>query len=236
MNKLDGNDLSRRKFIHSGVKAAIGSVIVGPNLFTKEAAAKPLFLPWLKWTGREAFAAGIGWLVNQLLDRAFPYFGNDQKAAEKLANELDVQKVDPKPTDDISHNKYASPYIIKNTRHYFDAEYSKSFGYYVGLNHYLRFDKEVALPNFKDLSTPEIKLIARFHEASEYKKILYPSSQRQRPGYDHYVDYKRICNEQEVNPDSLELEYVRLFGDGSDLYTACGVKEKKTGDKHLVLL
>ena len=236
-HKLDGNDLSRREFIRSGSKAATGIMIAPLVLSTKKVAANPLPLPWLAWAGRRAFAAGIDWLVNQLLDRAFPDFGNDQKVAEELANELDVQRiVNPKPTDDGFHNKYASPYAIMNRSYYFDAKYSKRFGYYVELNLYLRSDKEVPLLDSRDLSTPEIKLIARFHEASEYKKILYPCGQRQRPVYDHYVDYKIICDQQEVNPNSFELEYVRPFGDGSDSYTACSVKQKKIGDTFLVIL
>lgn len=144
-----------------------------------------------------------------------------------------MQKVDPKPTNDIFHNKYASPYLIKNPRYYFDAEYSKRFGYYVELNLYLRSDKEVPLPDFKDLSTPEIKRIA--YEAPRYETILYPCGQRQRPVRDHDADYKITCDRYNVNPNRLELEYVRPFGDESGTYTAYGVKSKKNGNKDLLI-
>ena len=83
--------ISRRALLHWGGAAAIVLMNDPLALFKQQAVASPI-LPWLAWTGRAALAGGISWLVGRALDRWFPDFGNNHKAAEKLADELNLKR------------------------------------------------------------------------------------------------------------------------------------------------
>ena len=224
---FDFKDFSRREFIRLGVMTTTVMTITPIALFTQEAKASPTWLPWLFWTGRPAFAAAISWLVNRALDKAFPE--NDPEVADKL----NVQVITPRSTNDSFHNIHADPYIVANPRYNFDTEYSKKCRYYIELNRYLRSDEENPIADFKDLSTSEIKRLA--YEDKYYKNILFPCGLRERPNRDHYAGYRSTCNAYKVDPDLLELEYVRPFNDGRDSCLTYGVKSRQTGRKDLLI-
>ena len=190
-------------------------------------------LAWIAWTGRAALAGGISWLVGRVLDRRFPDFGNNRKAGEKLADELNVKKVSLGPTADSFHNRYASPYAVMNRKYHFDSYYSNEFGFYVQLNPYLRADDDTPLADFKDLSIAEIKRIASEEDYRE--TILFPCNQRSRPVSEDYVGYTRTCQKYKVEPEDLKLEYVRPFSNGIDSYPAYGVKSKRSKQKDLLI-
>lgn len=228
------NDISRRQFIHKGGIAAIGITISPFALFTSRAEAN--LLPWLAWTGRAAFAAGISWLINRLLDRTFPTFPNylyNHNDAEKLADRLKVEKRNPKPTPDRFHNSHASQYAITNENYHFDAKYSRRCGHHVELNRCLCSGGTVPLPKFSDLSTPEIKLIARVKQ--NCGTILYPCGKRQRPSYTESNGYKNICRKYGIKHNRPKLEYVRHFSDGCNIYLVHGVKSNNKRNKPLFI-
>ena len=231
--EFDDNPIARREFLRKGGMTAIALTIAPSVLFTQDAQANPL--AWLAWTGRATLAGAISWLVGRTLDIKFPNFGTSIKAGNKLARELNVRKVKPNPTKaDTFHNSHASPYAVLNSNYGFNPRYSERYKYFVGLDRYPRSDTDNPLPAFKDLSAPEIKRIAQ--EENFYGTILFPCGQRQRPNRNDYAGYSRTCNESyNTDPDLMELEYVRPFNDGTNLYASYGVKSKKTGDKDLLI-
>ena len=230
--KFDNNPLFRREFLRKGGTTAIILAIAPSVLFTQDAEANPM--AWLAWIGRAAFAGAISWFVDQTLDIVFPHFGNSLKGGNKLARELNVEKIDPKPTaEDKFHNLHASPYVSLNPHYSFKPKYSERYDYFVELDRYLRSDADDPLPEFKDLSTPEIKRIAR--EEDFYNTILFPCGQRKPPVLDDYAGYYETCDEYNTDPNLMEIEYVRPFNDGTDSYASYGVKSKRTGQKDLLI-
>ncbi len=224
---FDLDAFSRRKFLRLGAMTTTVMTILPIALFTQEAKAGSILFPWIAWTGRQAFAAGISWLVNRVLDKIF------LEDDPKIADRLDVRSITPRPTGDSFHDSHADPYAVMNSHYHFDAEYSSEFEYYVELSAYLRFDKANPIADSKDLSTLEIKRLAK--EVKYYRTILFPCGLRERPSKDHRDGYHSTCTEYNVHPDLLELEYVRPFNDGRDLYSAYGVKIIKTGEKDLLI-
>ena len=172
---LPADTLSRRRFLYWGGATALTWAISPLDLFNQQAMANPV-LSGLAWTGRTMFAELISWFVGRVLDRRFPDFGKDPKAGEKLANELNVKKITPTPTEDNFHNRYASPYAVMNPDYHFDSTYSNEFKYYVELNSYLRSDDDKLIADFKNLSTPEIQRIA--DEKLPSRTILFPCGRR----------------------------------------------------------
>ena len=230
--KFDNNPLPRREFLRKGGTATAILAIAPSLLFTQDAEANPM--AWLAWIGRAGVAGAISWFVNHVLDMEFPHFGSSFKGANKLARELNVKKINPKPTVEHNfHNSHASPYACLNPRYSFKPKYSERYKYFVGLDRYLRSDEGDPLPDFKDLSTPEIKRIAR--EEDFYNTVLFPCGQRQPVEPGDYAGYYETCNEYNTDPNLMEVEYVRPFNDGTHSYTAYGVKSKKTGQKDLLI-
>ena len=231
--KFDDDPVSRREFLRKGGTTAIVLTLAPSVLFTQDAEANPI--TWLAWTGKAAFAGGISWLIGRVLDIRFPNFGRSLKAGNKLAKELGVQIVEPKPTKtDRFHNSHASPYAVLSPKYRFKPKYSERYEYFVGLDRYLRSDADNPLPDFKDLSTPEIKRIAK--EEDYYDTILFPCGQRKLPVRGDYAGYKRTSEEYyNTDPDLMQLEYVRPFNDGTDSYLSYGVKSKRTGEKDLLI-
>ena len=230
--KLDNNPLFRREFLRKGGTTAIMLAIAPSVLFTQDAEANPL--AWLAWLGRAAFAGGISWFVDRTLDIVFPHFGDSLKGGNKLARELNVKKMEPKPTaENKFHNSHASPYVSLNPNYSFEPKYSDRYDYFVELDQYLRSDTDNPLPEFKDLSTPELKRIAR--EEDFYETILFPCGQRTAPVSNDYAGYHATCDEYNTDPNLMELEYVRPFNDGVHSYASYGVKSKKTGQKDLLI-
>ena len=216
------NPISRREFLYRGGATALVVASAPLAVFTQQSVANPV-LPWLAWTGRIALAEGISWLVNRVLDRTFPDFGNNRKAAERLADELNVKKVDRKPTADRFHNRYASRYGVMNRAYRFDSDYSNKFAYYVQLNPYLRSDNNTPLAAYTDLSIPEIQGIAR--EENCYGTILSPSGERRRPRHEDHVGFRSTCRRKyRIDPNRVKLEYVRTFKARFCPYPAYGVK------------
>lgn len=222
-NTREGNLLSRRDFLLRSSTSALILAVAPSFLLSKNAEAN--VLPWLMWTGRAAFAGGVSWLVGKVLDRVFPHFGNDPEAPNKIVKALDVQRIDPKPTGDAFHNSYGSPYAVMNPNYRFASQHSNDYNYYVALDNYLRADEEKVIPDFKDLSTPEIKRLA--YEEKRYKTILFPCGQRETPISADIPGYRDTCAVYDVDPNKLNLEYVRPFGDAdNNSYTAYGVEAK----------
>lgn len=237
-NGYFNDDISRREFIHKiGIAATCITITTTPfALFPRNAEANPL--SWLLWTGRTAFAAGIGWLVRRLLDRAFPPFPNysylyNRNAANKLADRLKVNKENPKPTTDRFHNRHASQYAITNENYHFDAKFSRRCGHHVELNRCLCFCRSVPLPKYSDLSTPEIKFIARAEQNCGI--ILSPCGKRQRPSYTERNDYNNICRQRRIEHNRPKLEYVRHFSDGCHIYPIYAVKNNNKVNKPLFI-
>ncbi len=225
--------ISRREFLHQSGATAIVLVGAPLALFNQSAVANPIF-PWLALAGRAAAAAAISWLVKRVLNRSFPYFGNTPKAAEKLADELNLEKVSPRPTANRFHNRYASPYAVMNQKYHFDSDYSNKFGAYVQLNRYLRSGDDTPLANFKDLSLPEIERIALVEDCSG--RILLPTSRRRQKHHSDYVGFRNTCKRYCLDPNHrrLKFEYVRYFNDQHHIiYPSYGVKIN--GRRHLLI-
>ena len=231
--KLDNNPLFRREFLRKGGTTAIMLAIAPSVLFTRDAEANPL--AFLAWVGKAAFAGAIGWFIDRTLDIVLPHFGDSLKGGNQLARELNVEERDPKPTAEYEfHNSHASPYVSLNPNYSFKPKYSDRYDYFVELDQYLRSDTDDPLPEFKDLSTPELKRIAR--EEDYYNTILFPCGPRERPVSNDYAGYSATChNEYNINPNLMELEYVRPFNDGTHSYASYGVKSKRTGQKDLLI-
>lgn len=216
------NSLSRREALRVGLAVTVSGILI-PTLppFSSDAQAHPL--GWLAWTGRTAFAAGIAWLVNRVLDKRYP----------SHPDTLGVKSIAPTPTADHFHNSQAEPYVVTNARYNFRDEYSPGFGYYMGVNGYLRSNKTDPIPEIKDLATHEVKRIAK--EESNYDTLLFPCGKRERPTQLDLVGYQDTCDEYRVDPDRLKLDYVRPFNDGQQQYLAYGVTSRRTGEKDLLV-
>lgn len=211
---------SRREVIRIGFAAVASGILVLPP-FSSEARANPL--AWLGWTGRTAFAAGIAWLVNRVLDKRFP----------TDPDRLGIRSVSPTPTTDRFHNSHADPYVVTNPRYNFKDEYSRDYRYYVGVSSYLRSNKTDPIPEIKDLATNEIKRIA--WEESRHGTLLFPCGKRERPVQSDLSGYRNTCIEYGVDPARLKLDYVRPFNDGNDAFVAYGITSNRTGQKDLLI-
>ena len=231
--KFNDDPLFRREFLRKSGTTAIMLAIVPSVLFTQDAEANPM--AWLAQRGKAAFAGALSWFVNRTLDIVFPHFGNNLKGGNKLAKELDVKELDPNPTvEDEFHNQHASPYVCLNPQYSFKPRHSERYNYFVELDRYLRSDTDNPLPEFKDLSTPEIKRIAQ--EEDYYGTVLFPCGQRRPPVIEDNPRYTETCwREYDTDPNLMELEYVRPFNDGIHSYASYGVKSKRTGEKDLLI-
>lgn len=184
------NNISRRTFLRYGSATVIGASIAPLTLWIPKADAAAPF--WLFGIGKGAASAAIGWLVKQLLeryvaphldslfdlfdDRKYRDFETNPHTADRLAKKLRIKEVNPKPTNNAFHNRYASPYAIKDRVYHFNSTYSKKCCAFMELNHYLRLGKERQIPDFTDLSIDEIKVIAYIEQ--KCRIMLIPSGKR----------------------------------------------------------
>ena len=145
--------ISRRCFIRQVGAVGTISAITPTMLFTQCSISNSM--SWQNWPSdtQEAFVEAVAWLVEHTLDRLFPNFGKGIDAALKLAKELAVKKVSPKPTPDDFHNSHSSRYVVTNEKYQFDAQRSTKFNCYIKLDEYARAGD---LNMLLDLSTAEI--------------------------------------------------------------------------------
>ena len=223
--------ISRRCFIRQVGAVGTISAITPTMLFTQCSISNSM--SWQNWPSdtQEAFVEAVAWLVEHTLDRLFPNFGKGIDAALKLAKELAVKKVSPKPTPDDFHNSHSSRYVVTNEKYQFDAQRSTKFNCYIKLDEYARAGD---LNMLLDLSTAEIMRLR--YELEPYDRILFPTSERIKDQPTDYIGFSQTSeNKYKTSPRLLNLEYVRDFSDGTKKYKAYGVKSRRTGQSDLLI-
>ncbi len=180
--------VSRRQALGLGAAAAGGLAFGWP---AEPAAANVWAL-----AARAAFAAAVGWLVERLLDRAFP------RDPELLAVRVAPS---PQPSLDTFHNRWAEPLIIENPQYRISSTYSDRGGCYVGVGPHIRAGRADGTLAYGDLNTPELERCR-----DEFQGLLSPAGRRE-PLSPSDARLTTVCRKYDRNPNEFRVDYVRPF-------------------------
>lgn len=180
--------VSRRKALGLGATAA-GALAFGWP-------AEPASANVWALAARAAFAAAVGWLVERLLDRAFP------RDPELLAVRVAPS---PQPSPDAFHNRWAEPLIIENPQYRISSAYSDRGGCYVGVGPHIRAGRADGTLAYGDLNTPELERCR-----DEFQGMLIPAGKRQ-PLSPSDGRLTTVCRKYDRTPDEFRVDYIRPF-------------------------
>ena len=96
------------------------------------------------------------------------------------------------------------------------------YGYYTGVNDYLRSDGQAAIRPYQDLNYFEMRRVINASEMTQFGAPLTPYSDRRPPSQADMQAFYRVCREYYgiQNPDAFALMYVRQLTNGRNVYNS----------------
>jgi hypothetical protein len=186
----DAQPLSRRGFMG---RAAIlgGGAVAGVLLTGEQQQAEASF--W-GFVAKQAFGAVIGWFVNKVLDTAWNRI--PQRSFTVVAN--------PRPTQNVFHNSFATPYVINTNAYHVRPVMLKAYGARVGMNQYLRD---------YDMNYPEAAQVKREVEGQVFDKPIVPTTMRYKPAIKHERVVRKAADRYELKPGDYKADFVNVYTD-----------------------